>query len=430
MKVAVMAYGTRGDVQPLVCLARVLADRGHEVELVADRGTADVARAARLSYRELPFNMQSMFRSERAKRMLARGRINSAIRWLGAEERRYEAALCQGLLEAGTESVDLIVCNHLLDPRCRAIAEARRIAIMPVHLSPLVPSRTFPSTFLAQRSLGPLNRVSHQLPFQMLWRTQRDGLAALRRELGLAPPTRSVWPYGIGGRYPAMLGYSPTLFPAPDDWPDWLHTVGFLRPWPELRASFGEVGVPTELDEWLAAGPPPVFLGFGSMPVLDKEATLGTIRNALRTVGIRGVLAMGWSELIAATDDSLYVVSEVDHESLLPRCAAAVHHGGAGTTAASLGAGLPTLICSVFHDQPFWGARCRKLGIGDTFPFTRLDTRRLVEGLRNVLRPEVAARAKEIARRMAEEDGVAAAVARIEEGNVEVPEQRRSGSLE
>jgi UDP:flavonoid glycosyltransferase YjiC (YdhE family) len=98
----------------------------------------------------------------------------------------------------------------------------------------------------------------------------------------------------------------------------------------------------------------------------------------------------------------------VDHESLLPRCSAAVHAGGSGTTAASTAAGTPTLICSVWWDQPFWG-RCRALGIGDTVPFTKLDTRRLVEGLRTVLRPEVAARAKAVARRMADEDGVATA---------------------
>jgi sterol 3beta-glucosyltransferase len=114
-------------------------------------------------------------------------------------------------------------------------------------------------------------------------------------------------------------------------------------------------------------------------------------------------------------DDKLFFVDEVDHQSLLPRCAAAIHHGGAGTTATSIGTGTPTLVASVFWDQPFWGARCRELGVGDTFPFAKLDKRRLTDGLRTVLDPSVSARAAQVGRQLAEEDGVANAVAAIEE---------------
>jgi UDP:flavonoid glycosyltransferase YjiC (YdhE family) len=163
--------------------------------------------------------------------------------------------------------------------------------------------------------------------------------------------------------------------------------------------------------------------------VLDDAAMLGTIRAALARLGVRGILAAGWSELSGGGDDSLYVIDQVDHDSLLPRCSAAVHAGGSGTTAASAAAGTPTLVCSVWWDQPFWGARCRALGIGDTFAFTKLDTRRLVEGLRAVLRPEVAVRAKEVARRMADEDGVATAVAVLEDGRFQRLERHRQGSL-
>lgn len=115
-------------------------------------------------------------------------------------------------------------------------------------------------------------------------------------------------------------------------------------------------------------------------------------------------------------DDTLFVVGEVDHQSLLPRCAAAVHHGGAGTTHTSLAAGTPTLVCSVFADQPFWGSQCRRLRVGATFPFTRLNAKRLTSGLRAVLDSRVAARAREVARRMSEEDGVGAAIAHLEHG--------------
>ena len=159
-----------------------------------------------------------------------------------------------------------------------------------------------------------------------------------------------------------------------------------------------------------------MFLGFGSIPVLDPKGFLETVRTTLANLGVRGILAAGWSELNAQGDDTLFVVNEVDHQSLLPRCAAAVHHGGAGTTQTSLAAGTPTVVASVFADQPFWGSQCRRLGVGATVPFTKLDANRLTGGLRTVLDTKVVARAGDVARRMAQEGGVVKAVAHIEAG--------------
>jgi UDP:flavonoid glycosyltransferase YjiC (YdhE family) len=430
VRIALATYGTRGDTQPIVCLGRALAERGHEVEVVAPRNEVGMAQAAGLRSKALPFDFQAMLRAEPAQRMLANGRINALLRWLADQEERYDSALRQTLM-ATAESVDLIVCTAALVPRCRAVAEAYGVALVPLHLAPPHSSRTYPAFALSpSRNLGPLNRASHRLFIYGWWRAQRGFLAALHSELGLPSPTYSRLWRDYSGQHPALLGYSPTLFAPPQDWPDRLHTVGCLRPSPELRAEIAESGLPVDLEDWLASGPPPVYLGFGSMPVLDDAAMLGTIRAALARLGVRGVLAAGWSELSAGGgDDSLYVVDQVDHDSLLPRCSAAVHAGGSGTTAASAAAGTPTLICSVWWDQPFWGARCRALGIGDTFPFTKLDVHRLVEGLRTVLRPEVAVRAKEVARRMADEDGVASAVAVIEQGRFERLERHRQGAF-
>lgn len=421
MKLALVAYGTRGDVQPIVCLGRALADRGHEVEMVAPADAANMVSAAELPCHVIAWDFQAMLRAKPAQRMLARGHWQAAMRWWAKEETRYENELHEAMLRA-SESPERLICSYSVHHHCRAIGEACGIPVTPVYLCPLHPSDEFPSIFLSRGTLGPLNRISHQLPNYVLWRSQRRGLATLRRRLGLPPAT---WPYWrSAGKLPALLAVSRTLFPRPQDYPQCICQTGAIEPWPELRAKLGEVGIRSDLEDWLACGPPPVYLGFGSMPVLDERSMLRTIRGALRTLGARGILASGWSEIDATGDEMLFVArGSLDHQSLFPRCAAAVHHGGAGTTTASLAAGTPTLIPSVFLDQPFWGARCRRLGIGETFPFTKLDARRLVEGLRAVMRPEVAVRASEVARRMAEEDGVASAVALIEEGGV-----RRQGS--
>jgi sterol 3beta-glucosyltransferase len=419
MRVALVTYGTRGDMQPYVCLARALADRGHEVRVIAPGNGEEMARAADVPFRALPMDVQAMFLEEPAQRMLAAGRITAFARWLQNEEKAFATDLWRTLMSE-TEGVDVIVSYPYLAEHCEAIATARQIAHVPLFLTPFIPSRSFPSAAITQRGrwrqLGPLNRISHQLVLEVFRRLTRDDVAALRQELGIPPASQKMWRTITDGEAPCLLAYSQTLFPNPGDWPTSAHQAGFFEPWPELRAQLGEHGVPPELDGWLKAGSPPVFLGFGSMPVLDTKSLLRTVRATLRNLGVRGILAAGWSELDTVSDDTLFVIDQVDHQSLLPRCAAAVHHGGAGTIHASLAAGTPTLVCSVFFDQPFWGAQCRRLGVGATIPFAKLDAKNLTRGLRTVLDGKVAARARDVAGRMANENGIKTAVAHLEGG--------------
>src|SRR5215218_246587 len=142
MRVALVAFGTRGDVQPFVCLGRALADRGHEVEVVVPRNGEAMVLAAGLRPRLMPMDWTEILRAEPAQRMLAAGKVTAYLRWQNEEEKVYAAELRRVLLEA-TESVDLIVSAAWLDARCRAIAKARGIAMVSMHLYPHVPSRTY-----------------------------------------------------------------------------------------------------------------------------------------------------------------------------------------------------------------------------------------------------------------------------------------------
>lgn len=414
MKVALAGFGTRGDVQPLVCVGDELVRRGHQVKLLAGSNAAEMADAAGLEFAPLPVDTQRLFRSPTAQRMLASGRLSAFFRWLWKEERAFAGGISDTLIEH-TDGADLLVSNVFLEMRCRAIAEARGSSWLPVHLFPHIPSRAYVCPALPQRDLGPLNRVSHEVLFEMAWRGQRADIVAIRRRLGLPPATRTLFTDATKGRLPSIQGYSEAIFPAPVDWPAAARPSGPILPSRDLRQRLGEAGLGEDLEAWLEDGPPPVFFGFGSMPVLDERSMLATIRTVVAELGVRGIVAAGWSEFDAmAADDSIFVVGEVDHQALLPRCAAAVHHGGAGTLAAGVAAGAPTLVCSVFGDQPFWGSRCRALGIGATFPFKRLDAARLRRGLEAVLDPRVAIKAREMGKLIAAEDGLGMAVARIE----------------
>lgn len=414
MKVSVIAYGTRGDVQPLLTLAWELKNRGHDIRLLAPRNMAGWAERARLPFVPLPLDVQALFAQDEAQRMLAKGDIASFFKWLAGIEKDFAGEMRDVLLDA-TSDADALVCHALMEDRAAAIAAARNIPMVPIYLFPLPPSSTFPSPFITTRNLGPFNRLTHKLLLDMLWKASRDDVAILRDRLKLPPAqmsfTRQV--QRAGGL--CLLAYSSAIFPTPRDYGgNNVVTGGFTMP-PQLRALLGEADLPGDLLSWIAQDKPPVFLGFGSMPVLDTVAMTSMLRAALSEAGVRGVLGAGWSNLPPGGDALFYTVGSVDHDALFRRCAAAVHHGGSSTTYASLRAGLPTLICSVFADQPFWGARIAQLGVGATMPFAKISAKRLQAGLDTIQQPQRIASARNLASRMASEDGVGLAARVLEE---------------
>jgi UDP:flavonoid glycosyltransferase YjiC (YdhE family) len=215
-------------------------------------------------------------------------------------------------------------------------------------------------------------------------------------------------PRGPRRRSPVLCGFSGAVVPRPPDWPARVHVTGYWfldpgpwRPDPRLR-------------DFLAAGPPPVYVGFGSMRPADEEAAFVVVRAALRRAGLRGLLAAGGGP---ETDD-LLTVADVPHTWLFPRTAAVVHHGGAGTTAAALRAGVPSLVCPVFSDQPYWGERVSRLGAGpEPLPLEDLDVDVLTARLRDLTgNPLFRRGAQYVGARLRAEDGVARACAVLRPG--------------
>ena len=171
------------------------------------------------------------------------------------------------------------------------------------------------------------------------------------------------------------------------------------------------------LEAFLQAGPPPVYVGFGSMAGRDPARLARTVVEALQAAGQRGLLAPGWGGLApGALPPTVHVVGEMPHAALFPRVKAVVHHGGAGTTHAGLRAGRPTLICPFFADQPFWGRLVHARGLGPApIPQRRLDAPRLAAALHTLVSDAaMATRAAALGEAMRAEDGAAAAVAALE----------------
>jgi UDP:flavonoid glycosyltransferase YjiC (YdhE family) len=210
------------------------------------------------------------------------------------------------------------------------------------------------------------------------------------------------------GHMPLLFGFSPLVLPKPDDWGSNVHVTGFWY------LDYDATWQPSdELQRFLEAGPPPVYIGFGSMRNADPEAMTDLVVQALARARMRGILLTGWQGLTSTRlPNTVLAVDKVPHAWLFPRMAAVVHHGGAGTTAESLRAGVPAITVPYISDQPFWGRRIYELGVGpQPIPRPKLSVDRLTNVLCTALQDqEMRQRAATIGQQLRTEHGVQQAV--------------------
>ncbi|MEU6533770.1 glycosyltransferase [Streptomyces sp. NPDC046928] len=393
MRILIAAAGSRGDVAPYTGLGAGLREAGHEVAVAATGPFAALVREAGLDFRELP--------GRPAHAGGADG--NRALMRTAAA---FVAELGQGFADVVDPGTDLLLLSATTAPLGLHLAEALGIPAIGTSLQPTAPTGDFPPPVLGTRSLGRTgNRLAGRFALRMTDRVYADAVAALRRRLGLPPLT----PAGMRDRqekadWRVLHGFSTALVPRPSDWRDGLDVTGTWWPYvaPDRR-------LPAEVEDFLAAGPRPVFVGFGSMAGGKGERLGALVGGALRRAGLRGVVQAGSADLTVDGDDVLSV-GDLPHALLFPRMAAVVHHAGAGTTAAALRAGAPSVPVPVTADQPFWAARLATIGAAtEPIPFAGLTEERLADALGRAVRQQSYTRAASVAaRHMATEDGVGA----------------------
>ncbi|WP_030163570.1 glycosyltransferase [Spirillospora albida] len=404
-RIVIFAAGSRGDIQPCVALGRELRARGREVRLVASARYAPMALAAGLDLAPLTADPTEILESDAGQELLAGGR--DPVKFLRGF-RRILGPMAERLL---TESLDAckgadLILGPTLGFLPRHIGEHLGVPWALIHFQPSQPTGAFPHPFVPRaRLLGPLgNRASFRAVDQIAWQLARpfidpwrSGALGLGR-LSLRGPMAAVRRDGT----PVLACFSPAVVPRPKDWPPNVHMTGYWF----LDEPRWEP--PADLTAFLDAGPPPVYVGFGSMVPKDAAMTGRVVRTALRLAGARGVV-QGDPE---TSDDDVLAVRDVPHSWLFPRMAAVVHHGGAGTTAAGLRAGVPTVVCPFFGDQPYWGERVAALGAGPRpLPFTAMTVARLAGRIRRAAGdPDLAGNAAALGRELRAEDGVARAI--------------------
>ncbi|AZN71356.1 glycosyltransferase [Georhizobium profundi] len=355
MRIGIHTLGTRGDVQPYVALARSLKARGHQVQLAAPVQFSEFAADHGVSFRGLPAEFLALLNTAEGKAAVAGGKGFSAGFKLLKEIRPLMRKLLDGEWQMANDFSPNMILYHPKSIAAPYIASALDVPhVLASPVPGLTPTSAFPSPLLPFSSLGPFNRVSHSLAIHAAELLFARELKAWRKGTpGLDDQLKRK------SRAGTLYAYSPAVLPKPDDWgPDVLVTGYWFLDEPGWQPD-------PDLEAFLDAGPPPVYFGFGSMPGLDPEKMTGIILDALAVTDKRGLLAVGGGAIDPGKmSDRAFFVKGAPHDVLLPRASAAVHHGGAGTTAASLRAGLPTQIIPFFGDQPFWGRRVEYLGAG------------------------------------------------------------------
>ena len=402
MRIVVVANDTRGGVQPYIALGAGLQEAGHNVRVVAPADFASMVTDRGLAFSGLSGNAQADAR--RVGSMSKRGPIASMRAVAGEMTTRMET-WTRETLEAG-EGADLLTGGVGGMVVGLSVADKLGVPFIPTHLQPVdAPTGDYPGVLFAgiPAWLGrPGRRLGHTLSDLALWTPFRRPMMSARSSvLKLSGP-----PAAAKGQ-PVLYGFSPRLVQVPNRPGTERHVTGYWF------ADSSNWTPPPPLEAFLAREGPVVSIGFGSMTGEDPARFTANVLSAVRAAGVRAVLLSGWGGLasILETDD-VFVADAVPHDWLFPRVAAAVHHGGAGTTGAALRAGIPAIVIPFGADQPFWGARVSALGAGPTpIPRRQLTSERLAAALSDTLADTaMRSRAADFGADIRSEDGVAAAV--------------------
>lgn len=413
MQILIIAMGSRGDVQPYVALGKGLRAAGYDVRFMTHDIFEPLVTVHGLEFRIARGNVQAVAESDEMRALLEKGNFLAINAYTAKAAQKAALEWAEDGLVACHE-VDLLIAGIGGLFLGLSLAEKLKLPLIQAYYLPFTPTREIEGALLPRPVPSWLNRLSHAVTRQIMWQGSRKGDNLARQKVLGLPNAPIFGPFRSQrtDRLPILHGFSPHVIAPPADWPSEAHVTGYWF----LEAE-SDWSPPLGLVEFLESGPPPVYVGFGSMINRKPTETAALVIAALAKTGQRAVLMSGWGGL-QATDlpDTIFMLDAAPHAWLFPKMAAVVHHGGAGTTAAGLRAGVPSIIVPFFADQPFWGRQVAKLRVGpEPLPRKRLT----VDGLALAIETAVSdqpmrQRAAALGSKIQAEDGVAQAVTIIQ----------------
>ncbi|MEL6606035.1 MAG: glycosyltransferase [Cyanobacteria bacterium J06614_10] len=422
MHILILTLGSRGDVQPYVALGKGLQSVGHTVTLCTSSRFESFITAHGLNYGYMNDKMMQLMDSMQGRAVMEDTtnlwEVIKATRRLSKQVTPIQQQMLQDCWDVAQATQPDSILFHPKTYSGPHIAEKLGIpAILAMPLPMLVPTAEqvnigFPKLPFGGPLRGWYNRLTYRIANLLFafsagklvkdWRAEHD--LPRQSKFDLLHTHR-------GEQIPVLHCYSRHVAPEPSDWPEQVVASGYW--FLDQQATWEP---PENLQAFLNAGDAPVYVGFGSMAGRDPERLTRIVIEALQQAKVRGILATGWGGLSADDlPETIFKLEQAPHDWLFPQMAAVVHHGGAGTTAAGLRAGCPTVICPFFGDQPFWGRRVYELGVGsEPIPQKKLTVEKLAAAIQTVTTvPSIQQNARTLGERLRQEDGVASAIALI-----------------
>ncbi|AFY57474.1 glycosyl transferase, UDP-glucuronosyltransferase [Rivularia sp. PCC 7116] len=420
MNIFIVTVGSRGDVQPYVALGKGLKEAGHDVTICTCSSFESLITEHGLPYGYMNDDFIKLVDSEAGREAIESGGnflslIKTMLKLL-KESKALTIEMLKDSWNAAQVAKPDIVIFH---PKAMAgshIAEKLGVpAVMAVPVPLIVPTAEYVAIGFPNLKLGGwYNKFSYVL-LHKGYRVYDDVINEFRQNvLGIDKISKSISPIQMadGKPIPVLYGYSELVSQRPKDWTNTTHITGY---W--FLEQKDDWQPPTELIDFLEAGEQPVYIGFGSMAGRNPQRIANIVVDALQKAKKRGIIATGWGGLDAENlPETIFKVDKVPHNWLFPRVSAVVHHGGAGTIAAGLRAGKPTIVCPFLVDQFYWGERVYALGVGSK-PISqkKLTVDKLAEAILEVTTDRVIRQnAETLGKKIREEDGIRNAIAIIE----------------
>jgi sterol 3beta-glucosyltransferase len=411
MQITIHTLGSRGDIQPFIPLGLGLQRTGFGVRFASFEVFRPLVEEQGLEFASISGDPRTTMTSQAGQAWLRSGRnivANTTQMW--------RALTSEDLLPAFNDALEACrgsdaVIYSFMGATAYHAADKFNLPSIFALVQPFTRSRLVPSMIAPKLPLGGwYNMFTHRISEVLIWTIVKGMINRWRRDtLGLpAMPWHGPFNHIYEEQMPYLYGFSPSVVPRPADWPDWHLISGywFLDRDPSWSP-------PDTLVRFLEAGPKPISIGFGSMLGPEAEKLLKLSVQALQQTSQRGVLLGGWAEVSGLKlPDTIFQIDTVPHDWLFPRMAAVVHHGGSGTTAAGLRAGVPSIVVPFFGDQPYWGRRVHALGVGP-HPIQRkaLTVHKLADAITQAVEDErMQQNAAALGKRIQVEDGVQSAV--------------------
>jgi UDP:flavonoid glycosyltransferase YjiC (YdhE family) len=402
MHITILALGSRGDIQPYATLGKGLKSVGHQVRFITFENFAALVAENELDFHPIRGNAEALVANAGAD-MLA------LIRSFGSLAEGYARDLSAPHLG----ETDLIINQLPVGLYGYDLAEKYKVPMVLASVIPLARTQAFPLMGFPKLPLPGYNKATYYFGEQMAWQMFRTVINRWRKQTLSLPSLRLAGYFDQLGttHIPILNGFSQHVVQRPADWGGHIHTTGYWFPEDDHWQP------PSDLQAFIEAGSPPIFIGFGSMPIKKPQQTTDIILEALKQSGQRGILHMGWGGLgNQELPDYVFKMDYAPYGWLFPRMAMVIHHGGSGTTAFGLRSGVPSCVVPFVFDQYYWGERIARLGVGpEPIRHTQLTVERLRAAIDlGVNNSRMRQRASELGQKIRSENGIDSASRIIE----------------